>query len=92
MLIWFGDEHASRETAFGFNQLARCIEHGHFGPTREKTRADVPAAGRADEIDVGENHVDDHVGFAYGDRLFTARGLDNDVTGFPEFVGNPASH
>ena len=59
---------------------------------RQKALADLLAAGRAGEIDVGEYHVDCDVGLTKGDRLFAARRLDNGVPRFPQFVGHPASH
>ena len=63
----------------------------HVRPSRSKTFSNVPASGRATEVDVGEQHVNRGVRIAQRDSLFAASGLDNKVARFLQTAGNIVS-
>ena len=91
VLVRFRDEDAPGNATSRIDRFSRCINHRHVGPSHSKTFSNVPAAGRATKVDVGEQHVNRGVRIAQRDSLFAASGLDNKVARFMQTAGNIVS-
>jgi hypothetical protein len=85
-VIWFSNERAPRNAAFVINRLPGRIKHRDIRAIRSERFSHIPAAGRPDEVNIGEHYVDQHPRLANSDGFFAARGLDDGIACVPQTV------
>ena len=81
-MVRFRHEGAATNTSPGIERSSGCINHRHARPNGAETFGNIPAAGVAAKIDVGEYNVDRRIRMAERDGLFAGHGLDDGVTRF----------